>query len=205
MIDFIFEDDIAVEAGQEQGGTWGTLETGVYGVTINFASLDKTSKGNNTLALSITTDSGHETTIYSAFGTIDKTWASGSENFSYKDFMAFMGVLGVKSITPTPYALKKDDGTLIKNLSVVKELHGVKCKLAIQKELDIYNGEVKERNLIHSSYNAKGQNYLEAKSNSEADKIVKVAERLNDKESKRYKQSLTQASPAEEESTESLL
>jgi hypothetical protein len=204
MIDFIFEDDIAAEAGSE-GGSFGTLDTGIYGVTINFAALDKTSKGNNTLALDITTDDGHTTTIWSAFGTIDKTWASGSENFSYKDFMAFMGVLGVKSITPTPYALKKDDGTLIKNLSVVKELHGVKCKLAIQKELDIYNGEVKERNLIHSSYNAKGKNYLEAKSNSEAEKIVKVAERLNDKESKRYKQSLTQASPAEEESTESLL
>jgi hypothetical protein len=204
MIDFIFEDDIAAEAGSE-GGSFGTLDTGIYGVTINFAALDKTSKGNNTLALDITTDDGHTTTIWSAFGTIDKTWASGSENFSYKDFMAFMGVLGVKSITPTPYALKKDDGTLIKNLSVVKELHGVKCKLAIQKELDIYNGEVKERNLIHSSYNAKGKNYLEAKSNSEAEKIVKVAERLNDKESKRYKQSLTQASYAEEESTESLL
>ena len=186
-LNFTFEDDIAVEA-ENTGGSFGTLETGIYDVTINFGALDKTSKGNNTLALDITTADGHQTTIWGAFGTIDKMWASGSENYGYKDFQGFMAACGAKTITPTPYALKKDDGTLIKNLSVVKELHGVKCKLAIQKVLDVYNGEVKEKNEIHSSYNAKGQTYLEAKSGSPAEKIAKVAERLKDKETKQYKQ-----------------
>ena len=204
MIDFVFDDELAVEA-EATGGSFGTLETGIYDVTINFASLDKTSKGNNTIALDITTDTGHQTTIWSAFGTIDKQWASGSENFSYKDFMAFMGAAGAKSITPTPYALKKDDGTLIKNLSVVKELHGVKLKLAIQKELDVYNGEVKERNLIHSSYNAKGQTMLEAKEGKPAEKIDKVADRLKDKESKAYKSRDVSAPLEEEDDGESLL
>ena len=209
MIEFNFDEELA-ETAETTGGSFGTLDTGIYGVTVNFASLDVTSKGNNTLALDITTDDGHTTTIWSAFGTIDKTWSSGSENFSYKDFQSFMAVAGAKSITPTPYALKKDDGTLIKNLSVIKELHGIKLKLAIQKELDMYNGEVKERNLIHSSYNAKGQTYLEAKSKADAEKIDKVAARLKDKVSKQYKASMAEAESAfggtvEEEPTSGLL
>ena len=88
---------------------------------------------------------------------------------------------------------------VIKELSVVKEMHGKKCVLAIQKELDIYNGEVKERNLIHSSYNAKGQTYLEAKGNLPADKKDKVAARLQDKLSKRYKAQGNSASVEVEE------
>ena len=203
-LNFTFEDDIAVEA-ENTGGSFGTLETGIYDVTINFGALDKTSKGNNTLALDITTADGHQTTIWSAFGTIDKMWASGSENYGYKDFQGFMAACGVKTITPTPFALKKDDGTLIKNLSVVKELHGAKCRLAIQKVLDVYNGEVKEKNEIHSSYNAKGQTYLEAKSGTPAEKITKVAERLKDKETKQYKQSLASVPVEEEVSSGSLL
>jgi hypothetical protein len=187
MIDFIFEEDLVESAETAQGGSFGVLDTGIYDVTINFASLDKTAGGNNTLALDITTSTGHRTTIWSSFGTIDKAWVSGKENFGYKDFQSFMAAVGAKSITPVPYALKKDDGTLIKQLSVVKELHEKKMKLAIQKEYDVYNGQVKEKNVIHSSYNAKGQTYLEAKSNEPADKINKVLERLKDKESKAYK------------------
>lgn len=206
MIEFNFEEDAVVEA-EATGGSFGTLDTGIYKVTINFGSLDKTSKGNNTLALDITTDSGHQTTIWSAFGTIDKTWSSGSENFNYAQFQAFMAAIGAKSITPTEYALKKEDGTLIKNLSVMKECHGKTLTLAIQKEFDIYNGEVKEKNVIHSCYNDKGQTYLEAKNGDEASKINKVGERLKDKESKAYKQRATQdeAPFEEEEESESLL
>ena len=206
MIEFVFDDELVEEAEKESGGSFGVLPTGVYAVIINFASLDKTAKGNNTLSLDITTDTGHRTTLWGCFGTIDKAWASGKENFSYKDFQAFMGALGVKSITPTPYDLKKEDGTLIKQLSVVKELHGVKCRLAIQKELDVYNGEVKERNIIHSSYNAKGQTYLEAKAGTPAEKITKVGERLSDKISKAYKlRDLDAVEPEEEETSGSLL
>ena len=203
-LNFTFDEEL-VEEAESTGGSFGTLDTGIYGVTINFAALDKTEKGNNTLALDITTEDGHRTTIWRAFGTIDKTWASGSENYGYKDFQAFMAILGVKSITPTPYALKKDDGTLIKNLSVVKELHGIKCKLALQKELSVYNREVKESNIVHSSYNQKGQTYLEVKANTDAEKIYKVAERLKDKETKEYKKLSVAPVETEEESHESLL
>lgn len=199
-IDFVFEEELVEEAEASQGGSFGVLATGVYKVTVNFASLDTTKSGNNTLSLDITTEDGHNTTIWSAFGTIDKTWASGKENFGYKDFQSFMVACGAKSITPVPYDLKKEDGTLIKKLSVVKELHGAKCTLAIQKELDVYNGETRERNLIHSCYNAKGQTYLEAKSGQPADKINKVAERLKDKESKAYKQLQSGGGAVEEDS-----
>jgi len=183
---FNFDEDTLVEA-EATGGSFGTLDTGIYDVTINFASLGKSKKGNNTLALDITTADGHQTTIWGAFGTIDRTWSSGAENFRYGTFQALMAAVGAKSITPTPYQLKKDDGTLIKDLSVIKELHGKTCKLAIQKVLDVYNGEVTEKNEIHSCYNNKGQTYLEVKSNTESEKLAKVASRLQDKLTKEYK------------------
>jgi len=199
-LNFDFSEDEVIEAESFSGGGYGVLDTGIYEVTINHAALDKTAKGNNTISLGITTSDGHETTIYSAFGTIDATWASGTENYGYKDFQAFMSSCGAKTITPTPYTLKKDDGTVIKELSVVKELHGKKCVLAIQKELDVYNGQEKERNLIHSSYDEKGRTYLEAKGNLPAEKKDKVAARLQDKLSKAYK--AQGSAPVEEEPEE---
>ncbi len=204
-LDFNFNEDEVIEAESGGEGSWGVLDTGIYEVTINFASLDKTAKGNNTVALDITTADGHQTTIWSAFGTIDKAWASGTENYGYKDWQAFMVANGAKTITPTPYTLKKEDGTVIKELSVIKELHGSKCVLAIQKELDIYNGQEKERNLVHSSYNAKGQTYLEAKGNLPAEKKDKVAARLQDKKSKAYKAQGASAPVVEEEEMSGLL
>lgn len=185
MVDFVFEEDVAEEA-EQGGGSFGTLDTGVYDVTIKHASLDKTKGGNNTLSLSIETKDGHQTTLWNVFGTIDKVWKSGSENFSYKNFQAFMAAAGAKSITPFEYKLEIE-GREPKYLSCVKELHGKKMKLAIQKVLDVYNSEVKESNEIHSSYNEKGQTYLEAKTGEQASKITKVAERLKDKETKQYK------------------
>jgi len=205
-LSFTFEEDEIIEA-EATGGSFGTLETAVYkGVTINFASLGKTAKGNNTVALDITTADGHQLTIWSAFSTIDKTWASGSENFGYKDWQAFMAVNGAKTITSVPWDLKKDDGTLIKDLSVIKELHGVKCSLAIQKRFTTNgSGEEKLDNIIHSSYDAKGRTYLEAKGNLPADKIEKVAKRLKDKITKEWKALGNSAPVVEEEEMTGLL
>lgn len=196
MKDFTFEfdEDLASEA-EATGGSFGVLDTGMYAVTINFASVSKTENGNTTLSLDITTEDGHNTTLWNVFGTIDKVWKSGSENFGYKNFQAFMAVNGIKSFTQVPYALKKDDGTLIKNLTVVKELQGKKCKLVIQKVLDVYN----LKNAIHSSYNEKGQTYLEMKDKAPAEKIYKVAERIKDKETKEYKLIKLNSSPAQDD------
>jgi len=203
---FSFDEDL-VEEAEATGGSFGTVETGIFkGVTINFASLGKTANGNNTVALDITTADGHDLTIWSAFMTIDKTWSSGSENFGYKDWQAFMVACGAKTITPTPFALKKDDGTLIKDLSVIKELHGVKCSLAIQKRFTTdKHGDEKIDNIIHSSYNAKGQTYLEAKGNQPAEKIEKVATRLKDKITKEWKALGNSAPVVEEEEMTGLL
>lgn len=203
---FEFDEELALEA-ESTGGSFGVLDTGAYAVTINYASLDKTKNGNNTLSLNITTDSGHTTTLWNVFGTVDKVWSSGKENFGYKDFQSFMAVNGVKSFTQVPYTLKKEDGTKIKDLTVVKELQGKKCKLVIQKVLDIYNDDISEKNEIYASYNAKGQTYLEMKDNAPAEKILKVAERVKDKETKAYKSfKLKGATGADtDEFTESIL
>ena len=195
------DEELALETEKNEGGSFGVLDTGVYDVVINFASLSKTKKGNNTLALDITTADGHRTTLWSCFGTMDKFWASGAENkYGYSDFQAFRAVLGLKTLTPVPYSLKKDDGSLIKELTVVKELHGKKCVLAIQKELDIYNGEVSEKNIIKKTFNEKGQTLIEMKANEPASKRDGVASRLKDKHTTAYK--AQGSAPAEEEPEE---
>jgi len=201
-LEFDFTEDEIIEA-EATGGGFGVLESGIYkGVTINFASLGTTKNGNNTVSLDLTTADGHQLTIWSSFMSIDRTWSSGKENFGYKDWQSFMVANGAKTITPTPFTLKKDDGTVIKELSVIKELHGKKCSLAIQKRFTTNgSGEEKLDNIIHSSYNAKGQTYLEAKGNLPADKIEKVATRLKDKITKEWK-ALGASAPVEDEPEE---
>ena len=205
-LEFDFTEDEIIEA-EATGGGFGVLESGIYkGVTINFASLGTTKNGNNTVSLDLTTADGHQLTIWSSFMSIDRTWSSGKENFGYKDWQSFMVANGAKTITPTPFTLKKDDGTVIKELSVIKELHGKKCSLAIQKRFTTNgSGEEKLDNIIHSSYNAKGQTYLEAKSGSPAEKVDKVAARLKDKVSKAYKAQGSAAAPLAEEEMTGLL
>jgi len=190
---FEFEEDIAETAEKPRDGGWGVLETDMYPVTINFASLGKSKAGENTISLDITTDSGHRTTLWTIGGSngfpgiIDKVKASGKPNFGFSTIQALMGVCGVRQMTPVPHRLEKDDGTLIKELSVVKEFTGVKCVLAIQKVYDFYLGEVKEKNELHSSYNEDGKTYLEAKGNLPADKKDKVAKRIKDVKTNNYK------------------
>lgn len=203
-MEFVFEYDenLALEA-ESTGGSFGTLDTGIYNIKSVVASLSKTKKGNNTVDLSIVTDTGHETIIYGAF-MIDKKWASGSDNFGIDKWNQFVGVMGMKTGETAPYTLELSNGNK-KELTVFKEVHGKPMVLAIQKELSVYNGEVREKNVIHSSYNEEGKALSEMIAGKPAEKVEKVKERLKDKEDKSYKNRATTSAPQEEESTGSLL
>lgn len=213
MSDFVFElDTEEALASESKGG--GALDTGVYDVVITSASLSKTKGGNNVVDLSFKTGNGQTGLIYMAFCT-DKKWASGSENFGYGLWQQFVSVTGMKTGETAPFTPKKEDGSNLQKdgkdvvLTVFKEVHNLPMKLAIKKVLDIYNGDVKESNEIHSCYNKDGQTLSEMIANKPAEKIEKVASRLTDKETKAYKnrgnaQESYQA-PQEEEPKGSLL
>jgi len=159
MTDFVFEIDEEASASASTGGgsKFGTLETGMYDVTITTASLGKTKGGNNKIDLSIVTADGHETTIYQAF-VPDKKWSTGSENFGYKTWQAFITASGMTGLTTFQKPLLKEDGSpVMKNgapivLNAIKELEGKQVTLAIVKKLDFHNGEEKAENEIFASF-----------------------------------------------------
>ena len=59
-----YEFKINTEAAtQEVGGSaFGTLDTGIYDVTLDTVALGETKKGNNTVTIGFTTSSGHRAT-----------------------------------------------------------------------------------------------------------------------------------------------
>ena len=186
MAEFVFDlnQETALEA-EKSGGSYGVLETGIYDITIKHAAINTTKNGNNVVDISIETDTGHETTLWGL--CIDPTWASGAENYDYKKWQSLAAIAGMKSGERKPFKLELSNGT-VKELVVFTELHGKKIKVALQKELDVYNGEVKERNVFHSFYNEDGKTLSEIVSKKDATAIDKIASRLSDKITKRYKQ-----------------
>ena len=191
-MDFVFNLDTEIASTASNGGnTFGTLDSGVYDVEIVTATLGKTDKGNNKLDLAIKCANGHTTTIYQAF-VLDQKWASGSDNFGYKDWMAFAVVAGLTSVTTFQKPLLKNDTPVLKNgtpvvLNAVKELEGKKLKLAIVKSLDAYNNEVTEKNEVFASFTPAGLNANEKTNSLPASALEKLTPRLADKKSKAYK------------------
>lgn len=214
MSEFVFEfnEEEAVAEENKSGG--GALSTGIYKVKDIVASLGKTKGGNNVVDLAFTTESGQKGLIYMAFMT-DKKWTSGSENFNLGLWNQFIAVSGMKTGETANYTPKKDDGSNLQKdgkdvvLNVFKEVHGLSLTLAIKKVISVYNGEVQEKNEIHSVYDVDGKSYSEKVGNLPADKCDNVAERLKDKHDKSYKAFLagggSQESVEEEASTGSLL
>ncbi|NOQ31132.1 MAG: hypothetical protein GQ570_08430 [Helicobacteraceae bacterium] len=204
MNDFVFnlDTEVASTAGNG-GGSFGTMETGIYDIVIDHAVLSKTKSGNNKLDLSFTTTDGHNTTIYQAF-MMDEKWTTGSDNFGYKDWQAFAVVAGLSSFTTFQKQLLKDDGTpVLKNgtpivLTAVKELEAKKLKLAIVKSLDAYQGEVTEKNEIFASFTEAGLNANEKTNSLESTALGKLDGRLSDKKSKKYKAFIADGGSTEE-------
>ena len=195
MSDFVFVIDEEASASASTGGgsKFGTMETGVYDVTIGTASISKTKNGNNVMDLSIKTDDGHETTIYQAF-MMDAKWSSGADNYGYATWQAFITTTQMKGMSVFQKPLVKEDGTAIsKNgqpivLSAIKELEGKKVKLAIVKVFDMNKGEPTEGNEVFASFTTDGASSKEVLSGSASGVVLeKLSTRLSDKKTKTYK------------------
>lgn len=189
MIDFVFNLD--TEAAESVSTGAKTIESGVYDVTIDYASIEKSKKGNNTVSLSLMTTDGRYIKVWGM--CIDKQWTSGSENFDYPKWMQLALVNGMKTGEQAPFKLTLKDGTT-KELTVFKELHGKKFTIAVQRAFGFYNGEETEKNLIHSSYKLGDE------------QAKKVGERIKDKFDKQWKAAQGNSSiEVEEDTGESLL
>jgi len=177
--EFKLDESVAQSAGQG-----GALDTGVHTVVIEGAYLGQTSGGNNTLDLEVKSKDGGQATIYGI--CIDEKWKSGGKNYDYARWQELAAVVGMKTGATSNVKRKKFDGTE-EDAVAFDELIGKTVQMAIQVELDEYNGKEKKKRKLNRTFFEDGKSIAEKQSGSEAKQSVKLAKSLKDYETKAYK------------------
>ena len=171
------------------------LDTGVYDVTIITASKSVASTGTIGMDWSIQVEGQkYPNMVYGMW--YEK--ANGDKIFNKDIIMGLVGIVGASGLTEFQKTIKLPNGD--KTVTAFKELEGVKCKVAIQKELKIYQGEVQEKNSIKAFFDTDGKTYAEKASNQDPKQVEFLKKNLKDKESSEYKAYI--ADGGEEEETE---
>jgi len=143
MLNLQFDENSAKKANAGVQGLGKVLDSGVYDVELQTVSVTTASTGTIGLDFSFKVDGAqYPNTIYGVW--IQK--ANGDKLFSYDIVQALMGLLGVTKTTTYQKEIEIKDGTKI--VEAIKEFDNRKVKIAVQKVLDCYNGEVKEKNEI---------------------------------------------------------
>jgi hypothetical protein len=182
MAKFEFNEAKAMDTGAGEAGKK-VLDSGVYDVTLNTVSEVTASTGTEGIDFNFTVDGAKYPNMVYGLWTHR---ADGTELFGTNIVQSLMGVLGIKKLTPYEKTIEIRDGA--KKVSAYKELDGKRVKVAVQKVLDIYNGEVKEKNEIKAFFGVDtGKTYSENKSGSEAKQIKWYQDKLEDKETTEYK------------------
>lgn len=195
---FTFDEQAALQAGGSDSGKK-VLDTGVYDITIDTASKTVASTGTIGVDWSFTVDGAkYPNKVYGMW--IQK--ANGDKIFNMDVLQGLMGILGIKQLTEYQKEIEVKDGT--KTVTAFKELDGAKVKVAVQKVLDVYNGEVTEKNEIKAFFNTNGQTYSEQVKNAEPKQIKYYQEKMKDKETPEYKKFMAEADD-EPETNSSLL
>jgi hypothetical protein len=186
------------EAPEAVAGGFGLLESGVYkDCTIIRGVHSKTKGGNNSIDLTIKTNTGHETTIYQAF-IMDAKWANGSDNkYGYASFLRFAKASGMKSVATFQEPLLDREGKPVNKkgtttpvvFTCFKDLKDKKVDLGIQRVLDVYNGDTRESNEIYDTF---------ACGSESSDKL---ATRIKDKLTKAYKEYMADGSDVVEDNS----
>jgi len=203
MAKYDFNEETALTADAPQGGKK-VLDTGVYDVTILTASETIASTGTEGIDWSLQVEGSKYPNMIYGFWTYK---ANGEKIFNADTLNGLMGILGVKTLTPFQKSIEVQGGT--KTVTAFKELDGKKCKVAISRVLDVYNGEVKEKNEIKAFFGTDGKSYAETVKGSEAKQVNWYADKMKDTETKAYKAYKAdndgEADSGSEEATGSLL
>ena len=204
MANFLFDEKAALAAGGSAAGKK-CLDTGVYDITINTVSKTIASTGTIGIDWNFTVkNSKYPNIVYNMW--LEK--ANGDKIFNMDTLQGLMGLIGAKSLTEYSKEIDVRDGK--KTVTAYKELDGVACKVAVQKVMGFYNGEVTEKNEIKAFFNENCQTYAEAVRASEPKQCTYFSEKLKDKEDKDYKAYMADAEDetsdeSSDESSKSLL
>ena len=196
---FEFNEETAMEESIGSAGKK-VLDSGVYDITILTASKTTASTGTTGIDWSIKVDGAQYPNIIYGMWTHR---ADGTTIFNANIVNALMGIVGAKKLTEIQKEIEVKDGK--KTVTAYKELEGVKCKVAIQKVLDVYNGEVTEKNEIKAFFNENGQTFAEAKRSSKPKQMLYYQDKMKDKETTEYKKFQAEASDEIEDDIRSLL
>ena len=177
-----FNEEGALAADSAQSGSK-VLDTGVYKVTVVTASKVIASTGATGIDWSIHVEgSKYPNMVYGMW--VFKS--NGDRIFNMDIVDSLMGIVGVKTLTEFDKMIDVKGGT--KQVTALKELDGVKCQVAIQKEFDAYNGKVTEKNIIKAFFTPDGKTYAESVGNKPAKQIEYYRNKLKDNETTAYKQ-----------------
>lgn len=197
---FDFDEKAAMTEGATSTGKK-VLDSGVYDVTINTASKTVASTGTIGIDWNFIVDGAQYPNIVYGMWVAK---ANGDKIFNMDIVQGLMGIIGAKKLTEVQKEIEVKDGA--KTVTAYKELDGVKCKVAVQKVLDVYNGEVREKNEIKAFFNTNGQTFAEQVTNKEPKQSVYYETKMVDKQTDEYKKFIADHDDTEEETdTGSLL
>ena len=134
------------------------LDTGIYDVKIVTASKDVASTG----AIGINWQVHVEGAKYP--NMVYGMWvarADGSRLFSMDIVNGLQGIAGAKKLTEYQKEVEIKDGK--KKVTAFKELDNIKCKVAIVKKFDWYQGAETEKNEIKRFFTESGHTFAESK------------------------------------------
>lgn len=144
-------------------------KTGIYDVTINFASLDVSKGGAESVVFNLDYN-GQSQTIYG-------TYITDKEGNVLDIGMGLINKLGVISglddgdeldVEEETHKVGKDQKD--QDFQVITNFSGLPCKIRIQMEYSLYNGEIQERKVIRNFFREDGASAQEIVNDSEVGK-----------------------------------
>ena len=179
---FKFDETSAVET-TGGNGLGKILPTGVYDVTIKTVSETTAGTGAKGIDISFLVDgSKFPNTVY---GIWYKKSNGDDIAFNKNKINNLLGLAGGKSPEVYDKTVETKDGNRI--VKAWKHLDDFKCKIAIRKVIDVYNGEEREKNEIEAFLGTDGRTYAEKVKNSDAKQIIYYSEKLKDKYTDEWK------------------
>lgn len=193
---FEFNEAEALETGSKGSKV---LDTGIYDVTIETASITVASTGTEGIDWSLHVEGAkYPNMVYGMWHS--KKDGTKIANGNPQLISGLMALLNVKSLTEFDKTIEIKGGTKV--VKAYKEFDQVKVQVAIQKVLGFYNGEVTEKNEIRAFFDKNGKTYAERIKGSEAKQIEYMKSNLKDKEDKDYKVAMANGAGEEEPETD---
>ncbi len=191
--------DFDATAATETGNAGSkVLDTGVYDAVIVTASKAVASTGTEGIDWSIHVDGSKYANMVYGMWTVNSKGEPIKLNMS--KVQALMGITGAKGLTEFAKKIEVQGGT--KTVQAYKEFDGKPIKVAVKKILDVYNGEVKEKNEIEAFFAEDGRTYAEIVKGVPSKQIAWYEGKMQDKHTDEYKKFMADGG-AEEETAES--